>query len=136
MFALTVFSEDPSARYGTLMIDPDQVESMNVTQRRVAHGGVADVMVVTTKSGESHIVYGTWETANDLLSAKNIVEKLFERMWKLFDEIVKNSHDVVWADDHTTIHEALCDVADEFSPQLCMKLEKRLASQQDSGAMA
>ena len=58
MIAFTKFNEDPNARFGTVMIDPQRVESCTVGEHKIAHGGIAHTLTIVMQSGLTHIVYG------------------------------------------------------------------------------
>lgn len=59
------------------------------------------------------------------------IRELLDTFWNLASEAVRLNDDCVWADEHTTIHEALIDVAHEYDTEFAEVLQKRL--EDDSG---
>jgi hypothetical protein len=59
------------------------------------------------------------------------IRTLLDTFWNLATEAVRLNDDCVWADEHTTLHEALIDVAHEYDTEFAEVLQKRL--EDDSG---
>lgn len=59
------------------------------------------------------------------------IRELLDTFWNLASEAVRLNDDCVWADEHTTLHEALIDVALEYDTEFAEVLQKRL--EDDSG---
>ena len=58
MLAFTKFSEDPDARFGTVMIDENRIESCTIGEHKMARGAVANTLTIVMQSGVVHVVYG------------------------------------------------------------------------------
>lgn len=58
MLAFTKFSEDPDARFGTVMIDESRIESCTISEHKMARGAVANTLTIVMQSGTTHVVYG------------------------------------------------------------------------------
>lgn len=52
-----------------ITIDPARVESAIATQRRIAQGGMIDVVTLRMRSGDAHVVYGNQSTIDQIRSA-------------------------------------------------------------------
>ncbi len=73
----------------------------------------------------------TFELQVKLEERNTDIRTLLDAFWNLATEAVRLNDDCVWADEHTTIHEALIDVAFEYDTEFAGILQKRL--EDDSG---
>lgn len=67
MITLYLFDEEYK-NSAAVTIDPTQVESAIATKRRIAWGGMLDVVILRMRSGDEHVVYGDQRTIDQIQS--------------------------------------------------------------------
>lgn len=56
------------------------------------------------------------------------LERFVWQVWTLLNGVVAQADDTVWADELTTVHEALIDIVSEYRPELVEALQRELES--------